>query len=178
VIRLDIVLREAVDAPYRDLVTRSTGAAVRNRVLAVLRGISGNDAELDFSQVGLMDYSCADEVVAKLLVETRTLPVFRVLLRGVHENHAEAIDHALARHDLVVVALLASPGRPQLLGAASEDWRAAFHTLDLLGRSAAPPVAERLEWSTARATDALEGLARLRCVLAHADATFELGAVA
>jgi len=36
-IRLDLVLREAVATPYRDLVTRSTGVAVRNHLLATLR---------------------------------------------------------------------------------------------------------------------------------------------
>lgn len=178
VIRLDLVLREAVATPYRDLVTRPTGVAVRHRVLTVLRDSEGSDAQLDFSEVGLIDFSCADEVIAKLLVEILDLPVQRLMLRGVSENHADAIEHALARYDLVIVALLTEFPEPRLLGSAPEDWRDAFRTLTQLGRAAAPPIADALSWPVRRTLDALEGLARRRCVVAHPDATWELGAVA
>lgn len=178
VIRLDLMLREAVATPYRDLVTRPTGAAVRHRVMTVLRDASESDAQLDFSEVGLMDFSCADEVIAKLLVEILDLPVQRLMLRGVSENHADAIEHALARYDLVIVAILTESPEPRLLGCAPEDWRAAFRALGQLGRAPALPIANALSWPVRRSSDALEGLARRRCVVAHPDATFELGAVA
>lgn len=178
IIRLDAMLREAVDTPYRDLVTRPTGAAVRNRVLTALRDTADPDAELDFSAVGLMDFSCADEVIAKLLVGAPDRPLQRLLLRGVSDGQADAIDHVLARYDLVVVAVLTASAEPRLLGSAPEDWRAAFGALLRLGRAAAAPVAAALTWPVPRTVDALEGLARRRCVVAHPDATFELGAVA
>lgn len=178
VIRLDIILREAVATPYRDLVTRQTGAAVRNRLLMVLRDHPGDDAHLDFSEVGLVDFSCADEVVAKLIVASADLPVPRVLLRGVGADHAEAIEHALARLGLVVVAVLVDTDRPLLLGAIPDDCRTAFEALTEQGRVAATAIAHALGWSETRAREALEGLATRRCVLAHPDATFEFGAVA
>ena len=178
IIRLDIVLHETVDTAYRDLVTRPTGAAVRHRVLAALRDIDAENAELDFSEVGVMDFSCADEVVAKLLVETVGRPAPRLRLRGVRNDHAEAIEFALARYDLLIVAILVGSGEPRLLGAAPEDWHAAFRALTTLGRSSAPPVADVLAWPVERTTDALRGLASRRCVVQHPDATFELGAVA
>jgi hypothetical protein len=178
VIRLDLMLREAVATPYRDLVTRPTGAAVRHRVLDALRDTSSADAQLDFSEVGLMDFSCADEVIAKLLVETLDLPLQRLMLRGVSENHADAIEHALVRYDLVIVAILTVSPEPRLLGSVPEDWRAAFRALTQLGRAAAAPIADALSWPVLRAVDALDGLARRRCVVAHPDATWELGAVA
>lgn len=178
IIRLDVMLREAVATPYRDLVTRPTGAAVRDRLLTVLRDSSDSDAQLDFSEVGLMDFSCADEVIAKLLVAVLDQPLQRLMLRGVHENHADAIEHALARYDLVIVALLIESQELQLLGSAPEDWRDAFRVLTRLGRAAAAPVADALSWPVQRTSDALHGLARRRCVVAYPDATFELGAVA
>jgi hypothetical protein len=178
-IRLDIVLREAVDTRYRDLVTRPIGMAVRHRVISVLKGSLDSDAALDFSELGLMDFSCADEVIAKLLIETVGLPVPRLRLRGVRPDHAEAIEHALVRYDLVIVAIFAEdPLQPRLLGAAPPDWHAAFAALRQLGRVPAAPVAERLAWPILRSTDALQGLADRRCLVAHADRTFELGAVA
>ncbi len=178
VIRLDIILREAVATPYRDLVTRQTGAAVRDRLLMVLRDHPGRDAHLDFSEVGLVDFSCADEVVAKLIVASADLPVPRVLLHGVGVDHAEAIEHALQRLGLVVVAVLLDSDQPLLLGAISEDCRTAFGALTEHGRVAATAIAHELGWSEARAREALDGLATRRCVLAHPDATFEFGAVA
>jgi hypothetical protein len=146
--------------------------------MTVLRDTAESDAQLDFSDVGLMDFSCADEVIAKLLVETLDLPVQRLVLRGVRANHADAIEHALARYDLVIVATLFETQEPLLLGAVPEDWRAAFHALTQLGRAPARPIADALSWPVRRTIDALEGLARRRCVVAHPDDTFELGAVA
>ena len=178
VIRLDVVLREAVATPYSDLVTRQTGAAVRNRVLMVLRDRPGHDAQLDFSAVGLIDFSCADEVVAKLIVASADLPVPRVLLYGVRADHADAIEHALDRLGLAVVAVLVDSDHPLLLGAIPEDCRTAFDALTERGRAAAESIANALGWTVPRALEALEGLASRRCVLAHPDATFEFGAVA
>ena len=45
----------------------------------------------------MVDFSCADEVVAKLVAALHELPVTRVILFGVREDQAEAIDHALSR---------------------------------------------------------------------------------
>jgi len=178
VIRLERLLHETVATPYSDLVTRPTGAAVRQRVLEALQEAAGEDAHLDFSAVGLVDFSCADEVVAKLLNQLALLPIVQLRLRGLREDHAEAIEHALLCHGLAVVALLADSPRPRLLGLVPDDWRDAFGVLADMGRAPASPVAEALAWPLARALQALDELAERRCVLAHPDATFELGAVA
>lgn len=174
-IRLDLVLREAVATPYRDLVTRSTGAAVRHRLLATLRDRPLADAHLDFSEVGFMDFSCADEVVAKLLLEVARLPVGRVVLHGLREDHAEAIDHALERHGLVLAARALEGGGACLLGRAEADWRPAFDCLAALGRAPALPVAAELAWPVPRAAAALDALAERRCVVAHPDLTYDIG---
>ena len=105
VIRLDHMIRETLERPYRDLVTRSTGAAIRQRVLDVLQASVEQDALLDFSEIGVVDFSCADEVVAKLLFAARDLPITRVLLRGLSDDHVEAIEHVLRHQGLVVVAV-------------------------------------------------------------------------
>jgi hypothetical protein len=122
-----------------------------------------------------MDFSCADEVVAKLLLEVAQLPVGRIVLHGLREDHAEAIDHALDRYDLTLAALTADSGRACLLGRVAEDWGPAFACLHALGRTPVPPVAAELGWPVARTSAALVALADRRCVIAHSDATFELG---
>ena len=65
--RIDIgsVLRHSANVLFSDLVTRPTGVAVRRCLERELAGLhEGDVALLDFSQIGMMDYSCADEVVA------------------------------------------------------------------------------------------------------------------
>jgi hypothetical protein len=92
------VLQESVPGPYADLVTRPTGRAVRERIE---RAIADEPvAWMDFSGVRCIDYSCADEIVAKLL---RTVEV--LLLKGVTEAHRLAIEPVLQGHNLAVVIL-------------------------------------------------------------------------
>lgn len=177
-IRLDHMIRDTLERPYRDLVTRATGAAIRRRVVSALQQTGERDALLDFTEIGVVDFSCADEVVAKLLFEADELPVTRVLLRGLSDDHVEAIEHVLRHHGLVVVAVCLSSSEPRILGDVGDDDRAVFNELFVVGRSPAEPVASRLAWPVSRVSQALQALAGRRCILAHPDATYELGAVA
>jgi hypothetical protein len=178
VIPLDALLRDATDAPRRNLVTRPTGAAVRDRVLDTLRGAPRTEALLDFSRIGLVDFSCADEVVAKLVIAIHELPVSRVILHGIREDQAEAIDHALARHGLTVLALELDTARPILLGEVPADWRTVFDVLRLRGRVAAAPIAEQLAWAVDRVQLALDGLVASRCIVRAADGSCDVGVLA
>ena len=64
------VLKRSVCDLYSNLVTRPTGAAVRIGIEHHLDEIGDKSlAVLDFSHVGLLDFSCADEIVAKLLMQ-------------------------------------------------------------------------------------------------------------
>ena len=67
-IHIGHLLRETVASPYRNLVTRPTGAAIRNRIQETMADSDCLTALLDFSGIELLDFSCADEVVAKLLL--------------------------------------------------------------------------------------------------------------
>ena len=92
------VLRQSVSGSYTDLVTRPTGRAVRERIeQAILTEASV--ARMDFTGVGCIDYSCADEIVAKLLRER----VRVLLLSGLSDGHREAIEPVLAGHGLAVL---------------------------------------------------------------------------
>jgi len=94
-IRIGRLLRETVTLPYPCLVTRPTGAAVRNRIEAALAHSDCHTAWLDFSDVELLDLSCADEVVAKLLLAEPVTPAPFLVLRGLREEQHEAIEHVL-----------------------------------------------------------------------------------
>jgi len=95
------VLQESVSGVYADLVTRPTGRVVRERIERVMAAVESDVAvaRIDFTGVGCIDYSCADEIVAKLL---RGRPAVLVLT-GISDGHREAIEPVLAGHRLAAV---------------------------------------------------------------------------
>jgi hypothetical protein len=167
-IRIGTLLRETVTTPYRNLVTRPTGAAVRNRIEETLARSDCHTAYLDFSDVELLDLSCADEVVAKLLM-TDVGPVRFVVLAGLREDQHEAIEHVLTHHRLAVAAVSHGAGGPRLLGWATSDARAAFACIAERGPLYAGEVARALGWSESRATPALDALTHRRLVRREED---------
>lgn len=164
-IRVDDVLRDALPMPSRHLVTRPTGAAVRARIQERLVAESAPTAQLDFSEVDLIDFSCADEVIAKLLLAMGGDRY--VVLANLDETQAEAIGDVLERQDLAVAAVPRG-GRPCLLGRTTPDLVLAFEAVQSGGPGDTARLAARLEWSLERAADALQTLALRRLVVAAA----------
>jgi hypothetical protein len=61
-------MKEELKNGSRDLATRPSGNAVRERIEQVIKKErEGEIIALDFSRIGIIDYSCADEVVAILI---------------------------------------------------------------------------------------------------------------
>jgi hypothetical protein len=161
-IRLGRLLREAVAAPYRNLVTRPTGAAVRIRIEEALARSECLTVLLDFSEIELVDLSCADEVVAKLLLAGRTACF--VVLQGLREDHHEAIDHVLTHNRLAVAAVPPGSREPRLLGWVPADAREAFACICKRGPLDVADLAQALGWLEARSREALGNLALHRLV--------------
>jgi len=166
-IRLEHVLRETVRTPYRDLVTRPTGAAVRTSIQQAIASTNCGTTLLDFSEIGLVDFSCADEVVAKLLIDIGRARGPYVVLSGMREDHTEAIEHVLDHHALAVVAADPERGQPRVLGRLDPEPRLLFARLHELEAQTADALAAALGWTVEHTRDALEDLARLRLI--HAD---------
>ncbi len=163
------VLREAVTSPYPNLVTRPTGAAVRRRIEHALAAVGASGALLDFSEVELLDLSCADEIVAKLLRGSpRT-----VALRGLHEDLWEAVDEVLRKQGLAVV-VLSVDSLPVLLGAVTTDLQDAFHHLSEAGETRAPAASRALGWTCERASQALDTLQALGVACRAGSGAFRL----
>jgi len=161
-IRIGNLLREAVAAPYRNLVTRPTGAAVRSRIEQALANSTCLTALLDFSDIELVDLSCADEVVAKLLLTGRDAYFF--VLRGLREDQHEAIDHVLTHHRLAVAAVPPGQGEPRLLGWVPSDGREAFACICDRGPLGVADLSRTLGWLENRSREALHTLAVHRLV--------------
>jgi hypothetical protein len=161
-IQVGHLLREAVATPYRHLVTRPTGAAVRVRIEKALAGSNCMTALLDFSDIDLVDLSCADEVVAKLLLAVRTACF--VVLQGLREDHHEAIEHVLRHHRLAVAAVPPGSREPRLLGWVGSDLRQAFACVCDQGPIHLSELCRTLEWPEWRGRLALSDLADHRLV--------------
>jgi hypothetical protein len=166
-IRIGHLLREAVAAPYRNLVTRPTGAAVRTRIEQTLAGSNCRTALLDFSGIELVDLSCADEVVAKLLLTARNAYFF--VLQGLREDHHEAIDHVLTHHGLAVASVPPGSRAPRLLGWVSADAREAFACICDRGPIGVGELSLALGWLESRAREALGDLTLHRLVSAEGE---------
>jgi hypothetical protein len=116
------VLQRTVTSLYSHLVTRPTGRAVRLAIETQLQTAGERSLSLiDLSEVIVNDFSCADEVVAKLLEGARVSPRHEAyfVFGGVHEPHRDQIETVLERRGLAAVA--ETDGRSfQLLGRRSE----------------------------------------------------------
>lgn len=160
--RLHQLLRETVSAPYRCLVTRPTGAAIRSRIEQALADSACVTALLDFAEVEVIDFSCADEVIAKLVLAQHTSAGPFVVLQGLTEPQLEAVEHVLNHRQLAVAALGDARGRPALLGCADADARTAFSAVCEEGSADPDSLAQRIGWSRERAAAALDTLRSLR----------------
>lgn len=162
-IRVEAMLREAVRTPYCDLVTRSTGRAVRTSIQLALAAAGGGVALLDFAEVGLVDFSCADEVIAKLLLNPPAETT--IVLQNLSEAQLEAITHVLDHHALAALVQDQESGAARVVGRVSAELRTAFVALQA-GADSAITLAERTGWPAGQAEAALAALTALRVVLA------------
>lgn len=163
-IRVELVLRETLRTPYRDLVTRPTGRAVRHSIQTALATEPASLTRLDFSSVGLVDFSCADEVVAKLLLDAPEGTY--LLLEGLTEEQLVAIEYVLDRQALAALVRDPNTGRAWPVGRVGADLQTAFAHLQRLGPCTAAELAGQLGWGAAHTEDVLERLAHLRLVRA------------
>jgi hypothetical protein len=106
-IDLGTVLRQTLAANlYSNLVTRPTGAAVRIQIEKLLDSTRSEEralAVIDFSHVSMIDFSCADEVIAKLLMRGGEEREAYFVFRGMTDDHWHAVEAVLERHGLALV---------------------------------------------------------------------------
>jgi hypothetical protein len=112
------LLKEELKNGSSVLVTRHSGQVIRSRVERdIEKEKNGEVVALDFSKVGVVDYSCADEVVAKLISRLLSGEYGDryIMLTGLNENQKENIEVALERKKLAVIAKM-KDNRKILLG--------------------------------------------------------------
>ena len=167
-IDISSVLRQTLACDlYSNLVTRSTGAAVRGQIEQLLSESRERALTvIDFTQVSMIDFSCADEVVAKLLMRYAADDPPQdayFLCRGVTEHHSDAIEAVLERHGLALA--LESEGEVQVMGTLTDEERRAWTATFRLGRVDPAELAADLGTDVATAQERLDALCRLRVVM-------------
>ena len=157
----------AVASLYQQfLVTRHTGRAVRLSIEGLVSEQGSLSLTvLDFGDVAVIDFSCADEVVAKLILravesdgdERQRFYVFR----GVSPHHLDPMESALRRRGLAAAAQAPS-GEPFLIGdvepVASRLWMALCEA----GRARADDLAPRLGMDPTHCGRLLDRMAQRR----------------
>jgi anti-anti-sigma regulatory factor len=167
-IDISSVLRQTLACDlYSNLVTRPTGAAVRGQIEVLLSETNERALTvIDFSQVSMIDFSCADEVVAKLLIryadESRPHDAY-FLFRGVSEHHRDAIEAVLERHGLALA--IEQEDGVELMGVLTDVERRAWDAVYRLGKVDAADLAAEIETSVGVAQEALDALAQQRLVM-------------
>lgn len=160
------LVQRNVASLYSSLVTRPTGQAVRLAIENVLAEETGamSLSVIDLSQVTIIDFSCADEVVAKLLLrfleEDRPKDAFFVF-RGILEIHRDPIEVVLERQTLAAVSETGT-GDFELIGSTSFKELEVWQALEGKGRIKPSEIHGLVPGNGAEET--MVGLARRRLV--------------
>ena len=180
-IDVQVALESSLAMPYHDLVTRRTGAAVRVFIEHQLSGLAdGSVAFLDFSRIGVLDRSCADEFVAKLMLPLSGEHPARdgyVIFRGVNDGHVDAIESVLHAHGLALVVQF-NDGDTRLVGAVTDRERRLWDLVMHAGGASAEALPTDPELSPEEAQQLLDSLARRRLLRRDPDGFRPLGRVA
>jgi hypothetical protein len=188
-IDLGTVLRQTLSADlYSNLVTRPTGAAVRTQIERVLESDASSGralAIIDFSRVSMIDLSCADEIIAKLLLRyagggdaasvTEGGREAYFVFRGMTDDHWDSIETVLERHGLAIVA--ERSGGIELMGVLSDSERRAFEAVKRRGRAASWELAGDLREPEGDVRVALDRMWRRRLIMRFDGAYMPVGEV-
>ena len=145
-------LREELKNGSGDLVTRQSGQVIRDRIeREIEKEKNGAVIALDFSKIGIIDFSCADEVVAKLvsrLISGEYGDKY-FILAGLNENQKENIEVALERKDLAIMAGVRN-GKKFLIGSLNNYLKETLNSIQKKDRITAKELSEamKLEMNT------------------------------
>jgi hypothetical protein len=174
-------LESALHTQNSDLVTRPTGAAVRTIIERRIAGLAdGTVVYLDFTHIRILDRSCADEFVAKLvgpMAASQSQHEGYVVLNGLTEDHLDAIEGVLEAHGLALVVQF-EDGVSRLVGQVSSMERRCWEIVTRSGTAAIDLIAETLELPVEDCHELLNSLAQRRLLRRDDDRYVALGTAA
>ncbi len=140
------LLKEELKNGSSDLVTRQSGHVIRERIERdIAKEKDGEVIAIDFSKIGVIDYSCADEIVAKLIsrLVSGEYGDRYMVLTGLNENQKENIEVALERKDLAVMAEM-KDGQKVLIGSLHNYLQETLNLIISKGKITAGELSEAL----------------------------------
>ena len=150
----------------RNLVTRETGRRMREALEERLQAEpEGEVVILDFKGVGILDYSCADEIVAKLIsrLNAGEYGSRYFLLRGLNASQTENIEVALERKHLATF-FLNEDKRWQVLGVLNNYLKETLDEVMSKGRITARDLADAQDLEINTSSTRLANLYKLQLV--------------
>jgi hypothetical protein len=176
-IDLGSVLRQTLSANlYSNLVTRPTGRAVRGQIEVMLQSSHRSLTVIDFSHVSMIDFSCADEVIAKLLMQDTPGRESYFVFRGMTDDHWDSIEAVLERHGLALV--VERDSGVELMGVLDEDEQRAFQAIKRRGRAHCRELAQDLGQPEPEVRVRVERMWSRRLIMRHGDAFMPVGETA
>jgi len=145
--KLHNLLKEELKNGSSDLVTRPSGQVIRERIERdIAKEKNGEVIALDFSKIGIIDYSCADEIVAKLISRLLSGEYGDkyIVLTGLNENQKENIEVALERKELAVMAHM-KDNKKILLGTLNNYLKETLNLILKKGKITANDLSESLK---------------------------------
>ncbi len=142
------LLKEELKNGSNDLVTRFSGQVIRERIEKdIAHEKDGKVIALDFSKIGIIDYSCADEIVAKLISRLLSGEYGDkyIVLTGLNETQKENIEVALERKDLAVIAETRDRERI-LLGSLNNYLKETLNLIHKKGKISAKELSEAMNF--------------------------------
>ena len=171
------VLRQTLAANlYSNLVTRPTGRAVRSQIEHLIQTSQRSLTVIDFTHVGMIDFSCADEVIAKLLMDQGSERESYFVFRGVTDDHWDAIESVVERHGLAMV--IEREGDVELVGVLADGERRAFQAIKRRGRAEAWELAAELGEPESEVGSVLTNMWRKRLLMRQGAAYLVVGEIA
>ncbi|MBD3246342.1 MAG: hypothetical protein GF333_04960 [Candidatus Omnitrophica bacterium] len=164
-IQLKDVVRRQVKGRYYDLVTRQIGKSIfRHLEEKIAKAGSGTVIILDFADIGAIDYSCADEIFARLVrrLQLDEYGEKYLALKGLSPHHKENIDIVMEKNDLAV--LVYEKRTWEVLGSLDNYL---FQTLEAImdaGQMSSPVLSQQLDLALNTASMRLRNLSKLRLV--------------
>ncbi len=177
IIKLKTIIKEEIKSNSFDLMTRQLGQKIFSRIEKEINGSEGADTIiLDFSGVGAIDYSCADEVMARLVsrLELNEYGDKYVYLANLTPTQQENIHVALERKNLAILEIKPDNGW-QIIGVINDYL---FKTLEVImkrGSVSSSELAQMLKLELNTASTRLINLHKLKLVKKIAQSGNERG---
>ena len=164
-IRLRDIVRSQIKGKYSDLVTRQVGKIILSRLEEKMNEIpEGGVVVFDFSDIGAIDYSCADEIFARLIQRLKQNEYGEkfVVFKDLSPHHKENIHIVLEKKDLAV--LVKEKSGWGILGALDNYLFQTLKTIMQKGCISSSSLSDRLDLALNTASMRLSNLSKLRLV--------------